>query len=122
MNEKTNKNEIKKLEEKLRKILTENKNKNKNLVYIDEAVVYYLIGKKVRRYINKEILDLTNEIAKLGNKRIVLNNLWVDNWIWNNKGKKITNNLFEDSLLSPIQSFEKNGYTDLKLWEIESLN
>lgn len=122
MNEKTNKNEIKKLEEKLRKILTENKNRNRNLVYIDEAVVYYLIGKKVRRYINKEILDLTNEIPKLGNKRIVLNNLWVDNWIWNNKGKKITNNLFEDSLLSPIQSFEKNGYTDLKLWEIESLN
>lgn len=106
------------LKDKLKKLLIAEKEKNKNLVYVAEAVVYYLIGKKVRRYVTEEMFNLSNEINLLEKKRVAKENVWYNNWIWNENGKKTTL-ISESELLSPIESFEKNGHDNYKLWEIK---
>lgn len=107
-------------------ILKRHKLENKNLVYINEAVIYYLNGQKTKRFINKEILDITNEIALLEKKRQVFSHVWDDIWVYNDKGKKIYNDKtekFEEEnfVLSPIQVFEKEGFNKYKLWQIDKV-
>lgn len=111
--------EIKQLHNKLELLLRKEKEKNNNLVYINEAIVYYLNGQKVRRYITNEIMKITNEICKLEKKRIIENNYWENCWIYNDNGKKTTNKDVETfNVNSPIETFEREGFNKYKLWEI----
>ena len=107
-------------------ILKQYKFENKNLVYINEAVVYYLNGQKTKRFITKEILDITNKIASLEKKRQAFSHVWSDIWVYNDKGKKIFNEktkMFEEDnfVLSPVQVFEREGFNKYKLWEIDKV-
>lgn len=111
------------LYEELNKIIQKEKELNKNLVYLDEAIIHYLNGKKVRRYINQEIKELINKISKIEKKRLIEVNFWENNWVYNDKGKKLTNkDIPAFSLSSPIEVFEREGVNKYKLWEIESIN
>lgn len=111
--------EIKQLNNKLELLLRKEKEKNNNLVYINEAIVYYLNGQKVKRYITNDIINITNEICKLEKKRIIENNYWENCWIYNDNGKKTTNKDVETfNVNSPIETFEREGFNKYKLWEI----
>lgn len=104
---------------KLDLLLKKEKESNASLVYINEAVVYYLNCQKVRRYITNEINNITNEILKLENKRTIETNIWANCWVYNDNGKKLTNKVLHiDDLQSPIQVFEREGFNKYKLWEI----
>lgn len=111
--------EIKQLHNKLELLIRKEKEKKNDLVYINEAIVYYLNGQKVRRYITNEIMKITNEICKLEKKRIIENNYWENCWIYNDNGKKTTNKDVETfNVNSPIETFEREGFNKYKLWEI----
>ena len=83
--------------------VTKEKESN-DLVYINDAVLAYLEGAKVKRYITKEIIDIQNEILKLQNKRTTEINKWETSWVYNDNGKKLTNKELED-LLKEIKNY-----------------
>lgn len=104
---------------KLEKKLINLKNKNNKLVYIDEAIIHYVNGGKVRRYMDSSILELVNQISIVEKKRKIFENKWINTWLYYNNGKKTTNpNISSEDLLSPLEVFEREGFNRYKLWEV----
>lgn len=112
------------LENKLNSIINNKLENDNSVCFVEDAIDYYLKGYKVRRYITKEIFELHNEIQFLKRKRIANSNDWEDNWVYNDgSGKKLKykpEGFSNDWLLSPIESFERNGSIDkTRLWQIK---
>ena len=91
------------------------------IVDINEAIIAYLDGKKVRRHITmEEFVNNQKMRVKKTNKRVANRHTWWNNWVWNDGTGKKTALSFDDSeILSPIEAFEKSGFDKNKLWSIK---
>lgn len=88
------------------------------IVDVKEAILAYLDGKKVRRYMPMEEFINHNEIQLKEGKRITDKHSWWENWVWNDGSGKKVKKYDINEVLSPIEAFERNGYNPNKKWEI----
>ena len=88
------------------------------IVDVKEAILAYLDGKKVRRYMPMEEFIKHNEIQLNEGKRITDKHSWWENWVWNDGSGKKVKKYDINEVLSPIEAFERNGYNLNKKWEI----
>ena len=88
------------------------------IVDVKEAIIAYLDGKKVRRYIPMDEFIKDNETRLKEGKRISYRHSWWENWVWNDGSGKKVKKYDINEVLSPIEAFERNGYSPNKKWEI----
>lgn len=89
------------------------------IVDVKEAILAYLEGKKVRRYIPMEEYIKYNETQLKERKRTSNRHSWWENWVWNDgSGKKIKKYDINE-VLSPMEAFERSGLDPNKKWEIK---
>jgi hypothetical protein len=94
--------------------------KNK-VVSLKEAIIYYVDGYKVRRYITDEMFAQDVENQKInGDRRIPETNIWKNIWVWHEDGRKTCTDIdLVDRIFTPLESFTRMGPTNSKLWEVK---
>ena len=83
-----------------------------------EAILAYLDGKKVRRYIPMEEFINHNKVQLKEGKRTSSRHSWWNNWVWNDGSGKKVKRYDINEVLSPIEAFERSKFDPNKKWEI----
>ena len=107
---------------------------NRRIVTVKEACIFYLDGKRVRRYITSKMFAEARKKAHEEGRNFNSNHTWKDVWIWLDKDGKRHSNVPEQRLtekefmnreedgtwcFSPLDVVVRRGFNEDQLWEIE---